>query len=79
MKKKDSIRTKIKETSLEEVSKWYGRVYQRCLLEGCRYGIEGIDESPRDYCMYCGQKKKQPIVAGKGILDDLGLMENKDN
>jgi len=29
----------------------------RCLYEGCRYGIEGIDKKPLDHCIWCGEEK----------------------
>jgi hypothetical protein len=34
---------------------WHSKVYLRCALEGCCYGIPQVDDEPRDFCMYCGE------------------------
>jgi hypothetical protein len=52
------------------------KVYKRCLLEGCRYGIEGVDKEPKDECIYCGELRRDNFIgvelAGfiKKIQDD---------
>lgn len=52
------------------------KIYKRCLLEGCRYGIEGVDKEPKDECIYCGELRRDNFIgvelAGfiKKIQDD---------
>lgn len=52
------------------------KVYKRCLLEGCRYGIEGIDKEPTDECIYCGELRRHNYIISdlmkliKKFLDD---------
>ena len=42
----------------------------RCKISGCQYGIEGLDEEPKDKCIWCGRER--PFVHFKGVsLPDL--------
>lgn len=33
----------------------YDQMRKRCLLEGCRYGIEHVDKKPLDACIWCNE------------------------
>lgn len=44
------------EAGIKAGLRWQGKVFLRCAIEGCRYGIEGVDKEPRDNCMYCGSQ-----------------------
>lgn len=41
---------------------WQSKVYLRCAIEGCRYGIEEIDKVPSDTCMYCGSPNTSKLM-----------------
>lgn len=43
----------------------------RCIMEGCRYGIEGIDQDPTDVCIWCGtpRREKEQQFHGVNIPD----------
>jgi len=36
-------------------------------MEGCRYGIEGIDKVPTDVCIWCGTPRKEKEKQFHGI------------
>lgn len=46
---------------IKTATKWISRadskVRQRCLIEGCRYGIGLPKEEPQDKCIYCGEPR----------------------
>lgn len=33
------------------------KTFKRCRIDGCRYGIEGVDKYPLDDCIYCGEPR----------------------
>lgn len=43
----------------------------RCLYEGCRYGIKGVDIEPLDHCIWCGAKRSKEIhnFTGMSVAD----------
>lgn len=66
MKKKPSLFMKVVEEvtrkGVEMGMNWQSKVYLRCAVEGCRYGIEGIDKAPSDTCMYCGNPNTSSLI-----------------
>lgn len=48
--------TTVLNTSLESITDLTIKIQKRCLIEGCRFGIEYIDKTPKDSCIYCGRK-----------------------
>lgn len=56
-KKMDVHKVLIKavEAGIKSGMHYQAKVWLRCQVEGCRYGIEGIDKYPLEKCMYCGE------------------------
>lgn len=41
----------------------------RCLISGHQYGIEGLDSRPKDYCIWCGERRSTGYFQGVSIPD----------
>ena len=44
--------------AVRHIAKAESKVVQRCLIEGCRYGIGLPNEKPQDRCIYCGKESQ---------------------
>lgn len=55
----------------------YQQIQKRCLLEGCRYGIEHVDKKPKDYCIYCNEPRV-PINDFYFASLDVGITKTKE-
>lgn len=53
------------------------KIEKRCLLEGCRYGIEGVDEKPLDHCIYCGKERPVRQFEGTTVPDLINMLKEK--
>lgn len=57
---------------VKTATKWMARaeskIQQRCLIEGCRYGLGFPGEIPQDKCIYCGQPRPDEYCLVKHSL-----------
>ena len=49
----------------------------RCLFSGCQYGLPGVDEKPKDHCIWCGKKKEEFVVIPSNVFTELDTMYDK--
>jgi len=75
MKQVDKLLVKAVEAGIKAGLHWESKVWLRCTVEGCRYGVEGVDKESGDVCMYCGDRNMSKIFEGfpelKSIQDEL--------
>lgn len=51
----------------------------RCKLQGCMYGIEGIDKEPKDYCIWCGRERIKGHFTGVSLPDVLDKIKKENS
>lgn len=47
----------------------------RCKVQGCMYGIEGVDKEPKDECMWCGKPRPKGHFFGTNIPELIEELE----
>ena len=57
MKKKDVM--KIVDLAIRHMMETEQKLWKRCMLEGCVYGIKGVDKKPKNRCIYCGTRSQK--------------------
>ncbi|MDD5016411.1 MAG: hypothetical protein PHW73_15205 [Atribacterota bacterium] len=55
--------------AIEMGMEWQRKVYLRCAIEGCVYGVKGVNKEPRDHCMYCGKINESKLLSFWGLDD----------
>lgn len=55
------------------------QIRYRCILNGCQYGVVGVDKEPKDKCIWCGEKRNEGMFPNVSISNLIEQNKNENN